>query len=135
MQNTGGLIGPKYDTVPRIFKGQWHRWYSVQIWQRLDNRNVPCLWSNTSKRNLNLNWFENRWNDNYRFLAVRNSLHSPPCAGFCFCSPLFHPPIIFPISFSCSESKIYFLLSIAFISQAICKKNLRISSLFPAFCK
>ena len=36
------------------------------------NRNVPELWKNGTKRNLNLNWFDNRWNDNYRFLAVRH---------------------------------------------------------------
>src|SRR3989338_10552586 len=36
------------------------------------NRNVPYLNRNDSKRNLNLNWFDNDWNANYRFLAVRH---------------------------------------------------------------
>ena len=35
------------------------------------NRNVPYLNRNVSKRNLNLNWFDNDWNSDYRFLAVR----------------------------------------------------------------
>ncbi len=35
------------------------------------NRNVPCLNEGGSKRNLDLNWFDNDWNANYRFLAVR----------------------------------------------------------------
>ncbi|MDP1688726.1 MAG: hypothetical protein Q8L47_01170 [bacterium] len=34
-------------------------------------RLVACLWSNGSKRKLNLHWFDNRWYANYRFLAVR----------------------------------------------------------------
>jgi hypothetical protein len=37
------------------------------------NRNVPYLDRNGSKRNLNLNWWDNDWNANYRFLAVRHS--------------------------------------------------------------
>ena len=36
------------------------------------NRNVPYLWNDDDKRNLNLNYFENDWNENYRFAAVRN---------------------------------------------------------------
>ena len=36
------------------------------------NRNVPYLNRNDAKRNLNLNWWDNDWNDNYRFLAVRH---------------------------------------------------------------
>jgi len=35
------------------------------------NRNVPYLDVNGHKRKLNLNWFDNDWNDNCRFLAVR----------------------------------------------------------------
>lgn len=38
------------------------------------NRNVGYLNSNSDNRKLNLNWFDNRWNPNYRFLAVRKSL-------------------------------------------------------------
>jgi len=36
------------------------------------NRNVPYLNRNDSKRNLNLNWWDNDWNANYRFLGVRH---------------------------------------------------------------
>jgi hypothetical protein len=36
------------------------------------NRNVLVLSENDSKRKLNLNWFDNDWNGNYRFLGVRN---------------------------------------------------------------
>ncbi len=36
------------------------------------NRNVPYLDKDDRKRNLNLNWWDNDWNDNYRFLAVRH---------------------------------------------------------------
>ena len=39
------------------------------------NRNVAYLWNDDNGRNLNLNWIDNDWNDNYRFLAVRKSLH------------------------------------------------------------
>ncbi len=37
-----------------------------------DNRNVAYLNGNSENRNLNVNWFENDWNDNCRFAAVRN---------------------------------------------------------------
>ena len=37
---------------------------------------VPELWNDSNGRNLNLNYFDNRWNDNYRFAAVRKSLYS-----------------------------------------------------------
>lgn len=40
------------------------------------NRNVACLYYDDNGRNLNLNWFDNDWNGNYRFLAVRNCFHS-----------------------------------------------------------
>lgn len=49
------------------------------IWTNRDgNRNVPYLDNWNGKRKLNLNWFENRWNDNCRFAAVRNCLPAPP---------------------------------------------------------
>ena len=44
---------------------------------RSGNRNVAYLNRNGSKRNLNLNWYDNDWNDNCRFLAVGNSLCFP----------------------------------------------------------
>lgn len=51
--------------------------YIGSVWQnRNGNRNVPYLNRNGSKRNLNLNWTDNDWNEIYRFAAVRNSLHS-----------------------------------------------------------
>jgi hypothetical protein len=51
--------------------------YIGSVWQnRNGNRNVPYLNRNDSKRNLNLNWIDNDWNEIYRFAAVRNSLHS-----------------------------------------------------------
>lgn len=60
--------------------------YIGSIWQNSNgNRNVPELNWNGDKRKLNLNWFENDWNANYRFLAVRNSLYvfiPPSSAGF-----------------------------------------------------
>lgn len=40
-----------------------------------ENRNVAYLWNDDNGRNLNLNWIDNDWNDNYRFLAVRKSLY------------------------------------------------------------
>jgi len=46
------------------------------VWQNPSgNRNVPYLNWDDSKRNLNLNWLENDWNENYRFVALRKSLY------------------------------------------------------------
>ena len=41
------------------------------------NRNVPYLYEDGDGRKLNLNWDnpENRWNEDYLFLVVRNSLY------------------------------------------------------------
>ena len=48
------------------------------VWQNANgNRNVACLNRDASKRNLNLNWVENDWNEICRFAAVRNSLLTP----------------------------------------------------------
>lgn len=42
------------------------------IWRRLGRRYVPCLWGNSSERNLSLPfWFGYRWSDYCRFLALR----------------------------------------------------------------
>jgi len=38
------------------------------------NRNVPYLDNWNDKRKLNLNWWNDDWNRNYRFAAVRNFL-------------------------------------------------------------
>lgn len=45
-------------------------------------RNVPELWNDSNDRNLDLNWFDNDWNSNYRFLAV-SMFHKlkPPSHG------------------------------------------------------
>jgi hypothetical protein len=45
------------------------------VWQdRNGNRNVPYLNRNGSKRNLNLNWFDDKWNADYRFAAIPTTL-------------------------------------------------------------
>lgn len=69
------------------------------------NRNVPYLSRNDSKRNLNLNWWDNDWNSNYRFLAVRNfySFSRDSLSRVLFKSCFFQPPNIFPISEKFSE--------------------------------
>jgi len=83
------------------------------------NLNVLVLNENVGKRNLNLNWFDNRWNRHYLFAGVRNLLYFLSLkAGVSFDNCFLQPPSIFPISFRCSEREIYFLLSSAFISQA-----------------
>ena len=104
------------------------------------NANFPYVNSNG---NSNFNWTDNDFNDNWRWLVrVSNSRSFPasPCGGVFFfyrllssdCSPFIHPPSIFPISFKCSESVIYFLLSSALSSHEICRKNLSESSLMLA---
>lgn len=45
------------------------------------NPNVVVLYDNAGNRKLNLNYRSNRWNDNYRFLAVRNSLRGSAFLG------------------------------------------------------
>ena len=58
-----------------MIDGWWRGRSFAYIWRDSNgNRNVPYAWDNSGKRKLNLNYFENDWNDNYRFLAVRNSL-------------------------------------------------------------
>ena len=41
------------------------------------NLNVPYLYENDNERNLNLNWFENDFNSNCRFLVVSKSIYFP----------------------------------------------------------
>ncbi len=84
------------------------------------NRNVLVLNENAGKRNLNLNWFDDRWNRSYAFAGVRRSLHSPPDflsgeVSFIIC--LCQPPSILPTSFNFSEREINFLSFKIFISQ------------------
>src|ERR1700742_2101312 len=74
VRGAGDIQGRTYDSVRRAFDGRWQGWRLAQgsVAKVSGNRNVPALWKNGTKRNLNLNWFDNRWNDNYRFLAVRH---------------------------------------------------------------
>ena len=59
---------------------------------RNGNRNVPYLNRNGTKRNLNLNWNDNQWNEICRFLAVRKSFHTNPTSTVGFrLSAVFHP--------------------------------------------
>lgn len=55
------------------------------------NRNVPELNSDDSKRNLNLNWFDNDWNPVYRFLAARHFHDFSRLCGGSFVCKLFAP--------------------------------------------
>jgi len=60
------------------------------------NRNVAYLWNDDNGRNLNLNWIDNDWNDNYRFLAVRKSLHvftNAPILWMGAVSLIYKPPV------------------------------------------
>jgi hypothetical protein len=50
--------------------------YTISVWRNWNgNRYVAYLYGNASKRNLNLNNWDEDWNDNYRFLVFRNSLY------------------------------------------------------------
>lgn len=84
---------------------------------RNGNRNVPYLWNDSGERNLNLNWRENDWNEDYRFLAFREHIH-------CF-SCFFHPPIILPTSARGMDTAAYFFASSIFTSQPIRKRSFR----------
>lgn len=64
-------------------------------------QNCCNVWFNGSKRKVNLNWFENDWNDNYWFAFVRYFLRSllfPGKGGVSFSTFLIHPPSILPVS-------------------------------------
>lgn len=84
------------------------------------NRNVPYLNKNGSKRNLNLNWWNDDWNPDYRFLAVRHvhCFSRPTMAGVLFCNCLRHPPSILPASARHSERCTYLFVSSDCISHA-----------------
>ncbi|MFH1286602.1 MAG: hypothetical protein ABII02_02525 [Candidatus Magasanikbacteria bacterium] len=47
-------------------------------------RYVPYLGRYGDERDLDLHWFEYGWHEVYRFLAVRQSFHSPVMSGFLF---------------------------------------------------
>lgn len=97
---------------------------------RNDNGNECVVYANLENRKLYLNWVENDWNSNDWFGSSKY-LYLVTIPGRLFIC-LTHPPIIRPISSSCSEIAAYFLLSKAFISHAILRKNFMRSSLTPA---
>jgi len=106
------------------------------IWQNPNgNHNVPYLDNWSDKRKLNLNWLDNDWNENCRFLAFRKFLYSSASSGSFFFVSLIHPPSILPISSRSAETAMYLLLSTALICQAICRKNFAKSSLEFAFTR
>lgn len=61
-----------------------------------DKRHVPYLYRDADDRNLNLNWFDNDWDDVYCFAGVRNSLlfSLNHLREFCFVSCPFQLPNI-----------------------------------------
>ncbi len=79
-------------------------------------RNDSGLWLNGNYDNPG-----NVWNTNNRFVFARprNSLCFSTFIGGFYFNDLIHPPSILPISFSFSESRIYFLFSKHFISHDI----------------
>ena len=107
---------------------QWHGRLLAQgsVGKVNGNRNVTYLDRNDSKRNLNLNWWDNDWNSNYRFLAVRHSqcFSWDFVSGVLFKSCRFQPPSILPISANLSAKWAYFLLSSALISHDNCNSSL-----------
>ena len=106
-------------TVIRKFFGIFR-----SVWQ--DKNGNPCiayLNGNQDNRNANLNHVANRWNRNYRVLALSQSLHLCSSPTYCrggvpFFKLFIHPPIIFPISTRCCESARYCLSSSACASHS-----------------
>ncbi len=100
--NAGDTQGRTYDSARRVFDGWWHGWRFSQgsVAKILGNRNVPELNKDGSKRNLNLNWWNNDWNPVYRFLAVRY-FHdfSRPSTGGSFVLQLLAPSAEHPADF------------------------------------
>ena len=87
------------------------------------NRNVPELWNDNGQRKLNLNWFDNDWNANYRFLGVRHSYFSPFLMEGVFCTCCrFHAPNIRPTSSRTPLIWVYFFVSRNLDSQARSKR-------------
>lgn len=106
----------------------------ISVCELNGKRNAPYLNEDGDRRKLNLNWFDEDWNDYYRFAGVRNSSHfSPAFAGeFCFTSCPFQPPSIFPISSKCRDRTIYFLLSSDFVSHKTISKTFNVSNFLMA---
>lgn len=106
------------------------------------NANVTYLNDVGGEWNSNFNWSENDFNENCRWAVVSKPFHFLPFRQVFYSSvfpgdhnPLIHPPSIFPISFKCSESVIYFLLSSTLNSHPTWRKNFSESSLMLAFCR
>lgn len=79
MQDIREITSPKTHTAH--FENSWGSatddiLYAIgSVWVDSNrNRNVLYAYENSAKRNLNLNWDDNEWNENCRFPAVRNSL-------------------------------------------------------------
>jgi hypothetical protein len=55
-------------------KGQWHRWLSVHFWRDPNgNQRILYVNRNPSNRKLNLNYPDNRFNDNCVLAGVRRA--------------------------------------------------------------
>src|SRR3989344_4944469 len=97
------------------------------------NLDVLVLNRNGAKRELDYNWFDNRWNRNYRFAArrLRNSLHFSSALAweFCLLSCPLHPPSILPVSSTFMERTEYFLVLRDLLSHITIKSNLSVSNL------
>ena len=64
----------------------------IYVWRNPNgNRNVPYLNMYDAERNLNLNYFENDWDENYRFAAVRNGYFSALKIGRIFLGNFLFP--------------------------------------------
>lgn len=116
---------------------RWHRWHlsrevGLLRWFRAVNVN-----RNGDVWRVNANSVSNEieWNVDNRFFS-RNSQSSPLVhlvgwgsllSRFFFISPLLQPKSICPIFSSITDIWAYFSMLIAFISQAVCIRNLRIS--------
>jgi hypothetical protein len=83
---------------------------------------------NSDGLKVNVNRFEN---DNVWSAEYAHRLVVPATNYFLLIliKPLFHPPIIFPILFNFSDNSVYLLLAMHLFSQAICKKNFKLSNL------
>ena len=136
------IFDPAYDTVQRVFDGQWHRWLRVHFFVNQNgNRNALYFNLNGDKRNLNNVWLNpsEQWNDNWWFLVLATSkvcdYSAAEMAAEDVRDSMFrtHPPSIRPMSSSGSESAVYFLVSMSFTSHAIRRKNLSVSALTTAF--
>lgn len=73
MRGARDIQGRTLDSVPKVLEGWWYGWRLAQgsVGKVNGNLYVPYLNRNDANRNLNLNRRDERWNRNYRFLAVR----------------------------------------------------------------